>query len=327
MVSGIVYFPEIVQSIKDEIGFTNMHPYYDRIKRFIFLAERDIGYGGMIIEKSKNFTLGDSSYSFDGKLLILPEDFIESHFLGDLNNVSIKIEGNIAILTWTNTPPTDITFRYMGVLTDEEGNPITTRNHFEAVINYCIWKLYSPRVFLGKRNASRVTAQEYKYNYTESVLAARGNDAMLSEDDWDELSALMKMSRYDLMAQVQTEPVISNVTESLNDKMIYYGPTNIIANNSLSIKALPSSVSVNVENKFILDTGNTEVNFQFWLPNGVNLESVIDLDALSADITSSYVSSIVSVDDNNGIPVVGVLYTLTQGVPYLVSHRHEVNLY
>lgn len=201
MVSGIVYFSEIVEHVKDLSGYTNIQPYITQLRRFVFLAERDIGYGGMVVKKSKNYTKGDGSYSSDGTFLILPNDFIEATLLGDLSNAQITIVGNIANLEWTNSSPNDITFIYMGVITDNNGEPVTTRNHFEAVCNYCILKLYSPRVFLGQTGSNRGMLQEYKYDYTESVLAARGNDVMLTESDWEELGLLLNMNKFELNLQ------------------------------------------------------------------------------------------------------------------------------
>ena len=74
MTSGIVYFEEIVENIKDATGYGNLRPYYNRIKRFIFNVENEIGYGGVVVLKKKEYTKGDQLY--DGNRLIVPFDFL-----------------------------------------------------------------------------------------------------------------------------------------------------------------------------------------------------------------------------------------------------------
>jgi hypothetical protein len=82
----------------------------------------------------------------------------------------------------------------------------------------------------------------------------------------------------------------------------------------------------NVGNVFTLTTGNTNTIFQLWLPTGISLVSVIDLDALNANITASYTSESLSVNDAGGTPIVGTLYTFTSSVPYTTSHAHQITI-
>ena len=84
MISGIVPFEEIVQSVKDETGIENIRPYYEKIRRFIFRAERDIGYGGSVALFKKTY-LVEGITSIDpnfGKYFKFPEDFIEFEGVG-----------------------------------------------------------------------------------------------------------------------------------------------------------------------------------------------------------------------------------------------------
>jgi len=118
----------------------------------------------------------------------------------------------------------------------------------------------------------------------------------------------------------------SNILSYRGYYKIFYGPVASVASTSVQVRALASNRFQNAGNIFNLATGNTQLNFQFWLPNGVNLISVIDLDAFNANITGSYVANALSVNDAGGTPVAGTLYTLTQGVPYGTSHNHQITI-
>lgn len=118
----------------------------------------------------------------------------------------------------------------------------------------------------------------------------------------------------------------SNTLSYRGYRKIFFGATATIAGTSAQVRALASNRFENAGNVFNLATGNTQLNFQFWLPTGVNLVSVIDLDALNANITASYITSALSVNDAGGTPIAGTLYTLTQGVPYSTSHNHQITI-
>lgn len=109
-------------------------------------------------------------------------------------------------------------------------------------------------------------------------------------------------------------------------RAIFYGnftSKNITSNDIRTnlIKRLENS-----GNTFILNTGNIDTIFQVWLPTGITLSSIIDLDALNANITSSYVSESLTVNDAGGNPIAGNLYTMEQSVPYSSNHRHQITI-
>ena len=184
MISGVVPFEEIVESIKDVTGYENMRPLRDKIRRFIFKAEEDIGAGGLIIRKLKQYTDVDGNYDLTD--IILPEDFIGEYSYGALTAGVI----NGKILTLYDTPgPTEIDVKYMGFLLDDRGNPYTTRNHLDAVVAYSVWRLYSSRYFLGKGNLNQY--REYKIEFEDYCLGARGNDAFPTEADWVDIGKIM----------------------------------------------------------------------------------------------------------------------------------------
>ncbi len=79
---------------------------------------------------------------------------------------------------------------------------------------------------------------------------------------------------------------------------------------------------------FVLNTGASASNFLIALPNNAILVSVIDLDALNANITAQYVpvslQSAASYKDaaGNNVPNQQI-YGMSQSVPYTSNHRHQ----
>jgi len=105
----------------------------------------------------------------------------------------------------------------------------------------------------------------------------------------------------------------------------FYGPTSTAPTNSATVRALPSSAFVTGAGSFTLATGSTEINFVVALPPGRSITSVIDTDALGADITSSYVlQSSINVTDAGGTSRAYVIYKCTNAVPYASSHNHVI---
>jgi len=107
----------------------------------------------------------------------------------------------------------------------------------------------------------------------------------------------------------------------------FYGPTATAPTNSATVRALPSSAFVTGAGSFTLATGSTEINFMVCLPPGRSISSVIDTDALGADITSQYVlQSSINVTDAGGTSRSYVIYKCTIAVPYASSHNHVITI-
>jgi hypothetical protein len=191
MVSGIVYFDEIIENIKDATGIENLRPLYSRIRRFCYNCEIDIGAGGVVVLKKKEYTVGDGFY--DGTTLKLPNDFVSEWSYGSMMNGIVQ--GNVFKLF--HPGPTTADFKYLGFLLDEEGNPFTTRNRLDAIVAYSIFRLYSSKYFIGTGNQNQYLL--YKQEYEDSVLAARGYDAFPSEEEWNELGAIRLGGTFEAM--------------------------------------------------------------------------------------------------------------------------------
>jgi hypothetical protein len=76
-----------------------------------------------------------------------------------------------------------------------------------------------------------------------------------------------------------------------------YGPSANAPTNSTEVRSLEFRVLTVVQIHLILLAGTTFAIFTVALPSTLSLSSVIDLDALNANITSSYVLSTFNVND------------------------------
>lgn len=204
MLSGIVYFEEIVENIKDATGHTNLRNMYSRIKRFVFNVENDIGAGGVMVVKTKQMTKGDGFY--DGKRIILPYDFISEWSYGDLT--SGKRYGNVIELY--SDGPDELDFKYVGFLLDENGNPFTTRNRLSAVVAYAVYRMYSSKVFI-KDGGNANVLQMFKIQYEDEVMAARGNDAFPTEADFEMLGYIKGGGAFEAMTNCGMRTISTGV--------------------------------------------------------------------------------------------------------------------
>lgn len=107
----------------------------------------------------------------------------------------------------------------------------------------------------------------------------------------------------------------------------FYGPNATTPANSAEVRALPSSAFYTGSTTFILNTGTTETKFVIALPPSVTITQVLDLDALSANITSEYVLlGTINVLDAGGTNRSYNLYEMNVGVPYSSNHQHSVTI-
>lgn len=88
------------------------------------------------------------------------------------------------------------------------------------------------------------------------------------------------------------------------------------------------TMSYSYSNTFTLNTGTTALYHTIAIPATKTLVSVIDEDALNADITSNYVLSgtITTVPDGGGNNVSYKVYVLNVSIPYGTSHKHNITI-
>lgn len=106
---------------------------------------------------------------------------------------------------------------------------------------------------------------------------------------------------------------------------IFYGASSTAPGSSDNVRLLSNRVfASDLSNPFILNTGNTERIFTVALPSPTSITSVFDLDALNANITSTYILSNIDVNDGGGIATAYKVYTMTNAIPYDANHRHQI---
>lgn len=106
--------------------------------------------------------------------------------------------------------------------------------------------------------------------------------------------------------------------------VIWYGSTESIPSDSSSVRSLSSKIFTDHSNPFNLETGTTQRNFSVAMPSSLSMSEVLDLDALNANITSTYILSTFSVEDGGGISKNYKIYTMTNAIPYTSNHRHQI---
>ena len=118
--------------------------------------------------------------------------------------------------------------------------------------------------------------------------------------------------------------VLSSTSTVTFLNLIFYGPTSGVPTTSAQVRALGNRIFTTGSNPFNLNTGNTLVNFTAAMPNTLSITQVIDLDALNANITSSYINNPFNVNDSGGNATSYKVYTMTIASPYSSDHRHQI---
>jgi len=104
----------------------------------------------------------------------------------------------------------------------------------------------------------------------------------------------------------------------------FFSPVSEFPEDSDDLRPLNSAYHTGAST-FNLQTGTAQTKFLVALPPGVTISSVVDLDALNADITSSYVlTGTIDLVDAGGANRAYNIYQMTVGVPYSSNHRHQI---
>lgn len=117
--------------------------------------------------------------NFSGTHIKLPNDFIETVGVYDKieeGRTEMKIinSNNTHLLLCNGIVNETAVLKYWAIQKDPEGNPFIPYNHFEAVVAFIVWKLYSQRTFQNEGSVN--VKQNYKDVYEQFCKAARGND-------------------------------------------------------------------------------------------------------------------------------------------------------
>lgn len=165
-------------------------------------------------------------------------------------------------------------------------------------------------------------------NQTSTITFSTTPIQFKTEVDYDEGTISKLDSLGDTVGNtILAGSITSNLINYRGYRAVFYGsnPTKIV--NSSNIRPNLNIRLENSGNTFTLNSGNTNKIFHLWLPNGKNLTSVIDADALNADLTASYIPTLnFSVEDIGGNSIPGTLFTMEADVPYASNHRHVITI-
>ena len=118
---------------------------------------------------------------------------------------------------------------------------------------------------------------------------------------------------------------VTSSTKTINFRfLIFYGAVSSAPTNSAGVRAVGTKIFTDGSNPFQLNTGSTLKDFTVAMPSTLSISQVLDLDALSANITASYINNPFNVNDAGGTAVAYNVYTMSNSVPYASNHRHEV---
>lgn len=178
--SGVYGFSKLLESVRQETGIKNLTNEYMSIRKMVFDAVYDINpWGALLVKKRMIYYKGNGN--FDGRNIKKPSDFVQLDKMGCCRDGLCKIIETISHFTiCDNRQRSKVMFTYWALQCDGEGNPIITNNHAPAVTAYIVWKMYSPKVFMGEGSGNE--KRNYQIFYEDRALEARGHDIFPSDE-------------------------------------------------------------------------------------------------------------------------------------------------
>ena len=186
------------------------------------------------------------------------------------------------------------------------------------------------------RNSTNVGLSFYQLQYqkngsgswvnigaTVSISGATAAIPVTNDNDTINLSDATSIGyRVQVTDSHQTTTSTTNLVNLLN--IIFYGSTSSVPLSSSDVRELTNNIFTDGLNPFTLNTGTTYNNFVVAMPSVLNITEVLDIDALSANITDSYIINTFNVLDFIGTNVSYDVYTMTNAIPYSSNHRHQI---
>lgn len=217
MYSPLVPFEDIIDAVKDATGISNLRNLYPLVRRYIYRAEKEIGFGGGLILKRIKYSTSNNTI-INGKFK-LPDDIVVIESMGmcqeGLCPGDYNLQGSWGFLC---KPITDFSFIYYTLLCDGEGNPAVTENHFEAVVSGIKFFMYQPKMWNNEGNLNFYKDLEKYYN--DRIGEARGDDVMPTQAEWSRISQLLKMSYRDILIYSEKEKCYCCIEESVNNEIL-----------------------------------------------------------------------------------------------------------
>lgn len=112
------------------------------------------------------------------------------------------------------------------------------------------------------------------------------------------------------------------------DRIFYFNNYNWFGPGDPTDGTQVRSLDSSFNNTFTINTGSTEITMTVAVPDGKTISSIIDVDALNADLTANYIldGTITQVPDAGGNNKTYQVYKLSLATPYSSNHRHNVTI-
>lgn len=198
MRNAIFTFEQVLKGVRSETGIKNLRNYREEIIDLIGRAEQEINpYTGYLLKKKMVLFVGNGN--FENNRIKKPKDFVSLDKIGCCQDglcegQYYETAGHIIICDGLER--NKITYTYWGLQCDDNGNPITTINHSEAVIAFIVWKLISQRAFMGE--ASHNVRRDYERIFDTKAMEARGEDFFPSPQQMNNIKNTMLMSKHQM---------------------------------------------------------------------------------------------------------------------------------
>lgn len=215
MYSHQVSFYEIIEGVKDDTGISDLRSRYSQIRRLIYRCEQDIGFSNTLV--MRKITYSKEKGNIVNKKVRLPDDILKIESVGmckeGLCPGDYRIQGNFMFLC---RDIDEFSFIYYTLYKDEEGNPVTTQNHKEAVISGIAYYMYKPLRFQNK--GSQNVYESLKRYYEDRVGEARGDDFMpTTQEQWSYISRILRMSSSQVLIYDKGKSCYTCVDEYIPD--------------------------------------------------------------------------------------------------------------
>lgn len=212
MISTILPFSELLESVKIETGIENLRNLENKIKIMATDAEKKLGYNTALVLKKVTYEFDEVNYN--GQDLWLPKDCWE---LSTIFDGTTEIDDDDYIVTGDyvyfrkDKEPDFPTVIYHAITHDGYGWPLMSRNHKDAITAYIVWKLITPKAFLSANRSDRALVKDYRQDWYDERDAAIGMDVMPgSTQQWEKLMSVWNSSDQQLAIN---EPCILHESE------------------------------------------------------------------------------------------------------------------
>lgn len=304
MTNGIYSFNQIIEDVILETGMTNIRNRHSEIRKLVARAEREISpYTGFLVKKKMLYYVGNGN--FDGTNIKKPSDFHSVDKVGCCHDGLCDgsyFETNSHIIICDKKQRTEILFSYWGLQSDGQGNPITSYNHADAVVAFCVWKLYTPKVFTGEGSLN--VKLELEQQWENRCGEARGEDMFPDENSMNNIYRVNSWSSLEMSKKTNYDRCVScdncitviddNPIINTNMKVYYWQLNNMHENQSTIIPTVTPSFLLQQNNEPFasFQSGFTVVNPYIGRLNLAIMESDFVLykifDVLNNDVTDEF---------------------------------------